>query len=52
METGLDAYGDQINAWMETICEKTFGDSESNDKKKRGQSNYCCMPGGMGGGAS
>ena len=30
METGLDVYRDQIEAWMETICEKTFGDSESN----------------------
>jgi hypothetical protein len=29
METGLDAYRDQINDWMETICEKTFGDPGS-----------------------
>jgi len=29
METGLDAYRDQMEDWMETICEKTFGDSES-----------------------
>jgi hypothetical protein len=29
METGLDEYRDQINVWMETICEKTFGDSGS-----------------------
>jgi len=29
METGLDAYRDQINVWMETICEKTFDDSGS-----------------------
>jgi hypothetical protein len=24
MKTDLDAYRDQINVWMETICEKTF----------------------------
>ena len=41
MKTGLDAYRDQINVWMETICEKTFDDPRSrNDpesKKRRGQ---------------
>jgi hypothetical protein len=39
METGLDAYRDQINVWMETICEKTFDDPGSRvdpESKKRG----------------
>ena len=31
METGLDAYRDQMEDWMGTICEKTFGDSESKE---------------------
>jgi hypothetical protein len=29
METSPEAYRDQIENWMETVCEKTFGDMKT-----------------------
>jgi hypothetical protein len=28
METSLEAYRDQIEKWMETVCAVTFGETE------------------------
>jgi hypothetical protein len=34
METDPDAYRDQIEHWMETICEMTFGTSGEEEKNR------------------
>jgi hypothetical protein len=34
METGPDEYRQQIEDWMETVCEMTFDDSLPSDRKK------------------
>jgi len=34
METGPEAYRDQIENWMATVCDITFGDSSSVDPKE------------------
>jgi hypothetical protein len=34
MATGPDEYRQQIEDWMDTVCEMTFGDSLASDRKR------------------